>query len=464
MPISQILPDGRVSIYNSKTGQKAVVTPEELGNYNPALIGDYQEKVQEQQAIKDAAESVAGGNLKLTDLPAEDRASVSKALQQSKSKIPADSKKASEINAVLNLVNNLEKNYQAAGGGEVDVPILSRIVGAKKDAEGALGFNDAANSYNRQKSGFAATLKGLTGDTGVLTDQDFARLSKLLPGLGAKPQEAKTLLNDLRSQIKAKYGGDLTQTTIKPDEKNLVETLFPSTTQLAGEAYSNFTNPTQYTKEEAEAKVNEVKNNMNPLQVIINAANGDPHAQELLGATGEVTTAVGAPGVVKGAVTGGKNLLGKVLGNSGLNEARKAAAKDVVVNTKSVIEAGDDYVKNIDPGAQRVWEILKPSLKETTSADELLQKITYWGDKAYTNSGDKRAITEGLLKSHLYKAGREAIAKDAPEIARLTTEMGKDMSRRKVVGKGAGIVGGALAGGAAYALLGKLLGNPGSSN
>lgn len=45
MPIQQILPDGRVRIKNSTTGETKDVAPVELGKYNPALIDQYQSMV-----------------------------------------------------------------------------------------------------------------------------------------------------------------------------------------------------------------------------------------------------------------------------------------------------------------------------------------------------------------------------------------------------------------------------------
>src|SRR3990167_1975450 len=41
MPIARINPDGTVKIYNSKTGETKDVAPEELGRYNPKLVGEY---------------------------------------------------------------------------------------------------------------------------------------------------------------------------------------------------------------------------------------------------------------------------------------------------------------------------------------------------------------------------------------------------------------------------------------
>lgn len=128
-------------------------------------------------------------------------------------------KKNESLDSTLNFINNLEKHYQGAGGASFGEGPLARVLGIKTTAEGKLGLNDASRLYGNQKEGFAATLKSLTGDTGVLTDQDYARLAKLLPGLGATPGEATGSFNDLRSQISAKYGGEPTQTTITPGKQ-----------------------------------------------------------------------------------------------------------------------------------------------------------------------------------------------------------------------------------------------------
>lgn len=385
-----------------------------------------------------AVSSVQSGQIGIKDIPEAQRVGVSVGLdavgyKQPTKETAAQVKKDESLNAVTNLIQNLEKHYQQAGGGEVNVPVLSRIIGKKKDIEGALGFNDSASTYNKEKEGFAATLKSLTGDTGVLTDQDFARLSKLLPALGAKPQEAKNLLNDLRSQVSAKYGGKATKTTIKPDEKGAFEALLPSTAgylegrgqeqeKLRKLAESNPELAGQQANEQAQALLQ----NKAPLNFIMNLVKGQKEAGALAAPTSEIVGDVAMLQGGKALLSGGKNLLkGKFTSQAALGEARKQAAKDLTANTKSLVQAGDDYVAKIDPGAKKAWETLKPAIKETTSIDDLLEKLSNWGSKAYTKSGDKRAITEGLLKEHLYRSGRDVIKKEAPEVAKITAQMGK---------------------------------------
>lgn len=125
-------------------------------------------------------------------------------------------KNSDAYNSSLNFIQTLERNYQDAGGGTFGTGPQARIQGLLKSLSGKAGLDDSASAYEREKEGFAATLKSLTGDTGVLTDQDFARLSKLLPDLGSTPGEAKKLLNDLRGQLAAKFGGKKTQTEFNP--------------------------------------------------------------------------------------------------------------------------------------------------------------------------------------------------------------------------------------------------------
>ena len=57
MPISKILPDGRVEIYNTKTGEIKQVTPEELPAYNPKMVGQYlQMKGETPSPVKELAD------------------------------------------------------------------------------------------------------------------------------------------------------------------------------------------------------------------------------------------------------------------------------------------------------------------------------------------------------------------------------------------------------------------------
>jgi hypothetical protein len=492
MPISKILPDGKVRIYSNTTGQVLDISPEDLPNYNPKLVGDYQ-KMQDQQAQVAAAQKILDSGGKVDNFPADIKAQAQTNLVSSKGVTKGVDEKSAPV---LNLINKLEQNYQTAGGAEASFGPANRILGLIKSGEGMVGLNDSAKNYNDEKAGFAATLKSLTGDTGVLTDQDFARLSKLLPGLTSTSGEATGKFDDLRSQIAAKFGGAPTETTIKPGQKGITDILLGGAKKIANDSVAGVTanlteNQRNQSRDSAFAAAKYLENQaqatddmqkrkqlLQQAQQLYNTT-GNQAAQTAntfsedvkdnpllrgLGAATEIATIADAPtlaaggkNLVAGGITKAKGLVGK---NTEISAARNIAAQGVKLDTKSLVKAGDDYVKNVDPAAQKTWDTLKTSIKNTTSADDLLEKLTYWGDKAFTKSGDKRAITEGLLKSHLYKTGRQIISSQAPEVADLTTQMAKQIARQKILKKAGGIAGSAAAGGATYAVLGRILGQP----
>jgi len=116
-----------------------------------------------------------------------------------------DKKNKQSYLAIENFINNLENHFYDGGGGTSGKGVLKRISGIKKDIEATAGYNEEANIYNRQKKGFAATLKTLTGDMGTLTEEDYKRLAGILPDFGSTQDEAKTLFKDLRSQLASKF-------------------------------------------------------------------------------------------------------------------------------------------------------------------------------------------------------------------------------------------------------------------
>lgn len=124
--------------------------------------------------------------------------------------------KRASSGAALNFIDTLEKHYSGAGAGQTDLGPLTRILSPIIGAQGNAGLNPSAKTYGNEKAGFAATLKSITGDVGVLTDKDYERLAGLLPGFGATPEEVQQSFNDIRGQIAAKYNINPTSTTIKP--------------------------------------------------------------------------------------------------------------------------------------------------------------------------------------------------------------------------------------------------------
>ena len=125
-------------------------------------------------------------------------------------------------------------------------------------------------------------------------------------------------------------------------------------------------------------------------------------------------------------------LLGKGLGKVGKGVvgtfsksaigAKQKAAEAVAGNldTTALKEAGEYFVKKINPAAKSSWETLKTSIGKNTPASELMEKLTSYGSKGYTAAGTKTAIAEGELKRFLLGKGRNIVETQAPDVAKQT--------------------------------------------
>ena len=91
-----------------------------------------------------------------------------------------------------------------------------------------------------------------------------------------------------------------------------------------------------------------------------------------------------------------------------------------VLDTKGLKQAGDYFVKKINPVAKSSWRALKTSISNKTSAGELMEKLTSYGSKGYTAAGNKSEIAEGELKRFLLGKGRELVKSQAPNLAKVT--------------------------------------------
>ena len=346
-----------------------------------------------------------------------------------------------------------------------------------------------ATTYQQGVKSLAGSIKSLVGEAGQLTNQDIARIVASFPDIGDTTQQVNIKRKRMNDIFKERFGTSLfgdEKTNIKESGRNpIIDYLLGGAMNVVQDVgtgiRSKMERPNLQKNEQMASQFEqEAMRTTDPQQkkTLLQQANNlrqsiSGEAQDIsksfspdvkqnpalrgLVAGGQIAATAELPGLVKGGIITLKNLPSKIF-HGGANQARAEMAKNLTANTKPLIEAGDNYVRTIDPAASKIWEILKPAIKETTSVPELLKKLTYWGNKAYTKSGDKRAITEGLLKSHLYETGRELIKDQAPEIAKLTSQMAQGMKRGELL-KWLG--GGALStavGGASYAILGKILG------
>jgi hypothetical protein len=441
-----------VTITNAKTGAVKRVKRSDLPTYG--LPADY-------QSPADAfAKGIQTGNITIDQVPAGNRAGVQTILSDSGYQPKDTKKKEDAYGATMNFINNLEGHYQKGGGGSYGDSPLARVFGGGETVKGMLGMNNEAKLYNDEKAGFIASLKNLTGDTGVMTEQDAQRLAGLLPGMSSTTGEATGHMNDIRSQLAAKYGGQQSQTTVNPKIKNLMQVLLPATSDYAQNVMEQRKNVK--TPQEASALGNAYAQNAQPLQFLYNLGTGQKQAQEAVAPTAELATAIQAPGLVKGGLSFLKNIPG-AFSTKGAIAARDAAAQGVKLNTQPIIDAGEKYVTSVNPAAKKSWDVLKPALTKTTNADDLLKIISDWGDKAYTNSGDVRAIAEGQLKNNLYQAGRNLMRQETPEVAKYTTEISKKMGTKKLLSNAGSLAGKAAVTGGTFALMNYLLGQRQSS-
>lgn len=467
MPIAQINSNGTVRIYNKKTGEMRDVTPEELPMFNPALIGEYQTKLKEQQADQATLELTQSGEIDLKNLAKDNpilaKQAKDKGVKGKKVLSAADQKKADSLGGINNLIANLEKHYQAAGGGEVDVPILSRILGAQKDIGGKLGFNDSANVYNREKEGFAATLKSLTGDTGVLTDQDYARLQKLLPGLGSKPQEAKNLLNDLRSQVAAIFGGKAEGTTVDPKEKNILQILFPETAKLPENTNKILTKQAQIQSSQPSGKGNLGQATKNALATTLGIAPDvlSTSFGPALEAASNLALAKAVPGILKGA----KSIPGKVFpqgaGKATRDEAIEVASKGgLKVDGSKIYKSVEDWAKDAklaNPASKNSIDKYVEGAKESFDGKNLDPKDVknLWdnANKGFSAAGTKGSSLVASYHRAVRDTARNVLDEVAPGFEEGTQMIRKGLQRKDVISKGGKIAGGAAVSGLTSALL-----------
>lgn len=410
----RILPDGTVEIKNKRTGQTKVVNPNDLPNYGIT----YQSYATELEAAK--------------------KVGVPTTAEITPTSSTADKKNKDSYNSVQNLLDTLENSYQKAGGGSFGIGPGSRLKGAGASAMGSMGLNEDAAIYNDAKEGFAATLKSLTGDTGVLTDQDFERLSKILPGLGSTKKEAIEKFQQLRDQVSAKFGGQKVDSRFQPKTENTYNPVsnlldaIPGMSSLAG-----------YTDKAVKGDLAQEKRPITPLEGV--GYLGGPLGmlltrpdvvKETLPAA---TEAVIAGQTVGGAVNGIKGAVGGLInGKSNLGLAREAAAKAVEkpVSTDSLMKAGEEYIKR-DPTAARLWnDVLKPALEKQPkmSIPDLLKQIGVWND-AYTSAGKVGKTALAGLNDALARSGKELIKSEAPEVAELTAKLAKVYNAEKNVTK-----------------------------
>lgn len=197
MPISQILSNGKVRIFNSKTGQTADVAPEELGNYSPALVGQYQQISATRDAIK-------SGQIKTSDVPDAQKTTVASALsaagyspEKAAKQTAADQQRHDNLQAAISSLDASEQNLQTGGGAQgimgatANIPLVGQWL------------NPAGDAYNKTKIETATQLaKAITNSARPGQSVTDAYMHSL-PEVTDNPEHAKDKIALMRNQLQA---------------------------------------------------------------------------------------------------------------------------------------------------------------------------------------------------------------------------------------------------------------------
>src|SRR3990167_1330328 len=192
MPIQEILPDGKVRIYNKKTGEIKDVSPEELGSYNPALTIDYQNRLRYSEA---ASEGLI-----------DPKTALEKGVEPTKIVKPKSAEKLKQESKMQDLsksIDLLEKNLsetEARGRGKGDImSLLSKVSGGAVAPE--IGDYEAL-----RKSLIGPLARTISQEAGVLTDKDISRAEGLLPKITDSAQLTRNKIANLRTLIGERGG------------------------------------------------------------------------------------------------------------------------------------------------------------------------------------------------------------------------------------------------------------------
>lgn len=97
----------------------------------------------------------------------------------------------------LNQLHDLYKNIASEGAVG---PVAGRLTNAANFLTGG-GYNPDAATYRSLKEGFTARIKALSGDVGVMTDQDQARIGQLIADIDKDPSHAENNFKEIKQIV-----------------------------------------------------------------------------------------------------------------------------------------------------------------------------------------------------------------------------------------------------------------------
>ena len=422
----KILQDGTVEIRNKTTGQTKVVSPNNLPNYGIS----YEKYGKELEAYNTSVKGISKGDKKIaTDLRKEFRQETNdlqfKGVRDAwgRMKGAADTP-TGDLSLTYSYIKLLDPN-SAVREGELAT------------TENTRGLSDTVrNSYNKVVNGKRLSAKQREG---------FVREGKSIYNVVAKKQkELSTFYSSLAEDAGIESRdvvGAVGDVEIEKEE---------SFDQRKKEQPKNFFEKLTTPPPEG-----------SQLQESIALATG-PIGALLLGTerqkalAGPAVLAAGIPvaGAGLGLARAGFGALASLISPSAIAGQRSIEAiKKGDINTSKLKEAGDYFVKSIDPTVRSEWKKIRPSIKPTTSANTLLERLTAWGTKARSpRTGDLKSNAAADFYDFLRSSGRKLIKEEAPKLAEQTERLSflksipKQAQKIGTLGAKAGLAAGGLAG------------------
>lgn len=419
----RILEDGRVEIKNKNTGEVKVVTADQLPNYGVS----YSKYATELEAFK----KVGGKTIAtITEIPTA-----------------TDAKNKAAYQGSLGLIDVLEQNYSTAKGGEFKG--LGAIPGGTmKNIAGKLNLDKPAGIYNREKSGFTANLKTITGDTGVMTQKDYERIESLLPKFTDDPEMATQFFKDMRQIIANKFGGEVSESQYQKPE-------------LRGGALGQSDNPilnliagvVPGSSEYATKDVPEYYAKGLPGSYKEQLAERSDISQKSEKAKSEIGTITALLGLGQGALN---KIKGWGKGSALVKRAEVAAESQAKLSANKVLESAEKLLEKASEADKPAVQKMLANAKEILSnkiftPQEALDKITQY-NKAYTTTGAAGKSAKAFFNDIMSKSFRNEMATVAPDVFKAQQTLKAAFQRPKDVRKwlmSIGIAAGGI-GGASY--------------
>jgi hypothetical protein len=117
-----------------------------------------------------------------------------------------------------------------------------------------------------------------------------------------------------------------------------------------------------------------------------------------------------------------------------LNERNIAVGKTPTIDTSQIVAAGDRAAK-LFPHSADDWEIMKAALPDQMPTQDLLDVVSSYGHNTYSATGNVKDKATADLTNQLYKAARQTIKDQAPEVAKQTSNLRNIIVAPKVAQK-----------------------------